>query len=48
MGFAKAITMDLFANMIWVIAVWSLETLLIAIAIANVTKKTSFMIGFLI
>ena len=43
MGFAKAITMDLFANMIWEIAVWSLETLLIAIAIANVKKKTSIL-----
>ena len=30
--FAKTITMDLFANMIWAIAVWFPETLLLAIA----------------
>ena len=40
----KTITTDLFANMIWVIAVWLLETLLLTVAIANVKKKTSLMI----
>ena len=40
MGFAKTITMDLFANMIWAIAVWFPETLLLAIAIADVKKKS--------